>query len=37
MYDGNHTNESYYNALLYYYNCLDVFIFYSRSLESAGC
>jgi hypothetical protein len=28
MYDGNHTNESHYNALLYYYNCLDdVFIF----------
>jgi len=28
MYDGNHTNESHYNALLHYYNCLDdVFIF----------
>jgi hypothetical protein len=28
MYDGNHTIESHYNALLYYYNCLDdVFIF----------
>jgi len=28
MYDGNHTNESHYNALLHYYDCLDdVFIF----------
>ena len=28
MYDGNHTIESHYNALLYYYNCLDdIFIF----------
>jgi hypothetical protein len=28
MYDGNHTDESHYNALLHYYNCLDdVFIF----------
>lgn len=28
MYDGNHTNESHYMALLYYYNCLDdIFIF----------
>ena len=28
MYDGNHTNESHYNALLHYYNCLDdIFIF----------
>jgi len=28
MYDGNHTNESHYNALLHYYNCLDdLFIF----------
>jgi hypothetical protein len=28
MYDGNHDNESHYNALLHYYNCLDdVFIF----------
>ena len=28
MYDGNHSNESHYNALLHYYNCLDdVFIF----------
>jgi hypothetical protein len=28
MYDGNHTNESHYNALLHYYTCLDdVFIF----------
>jgi hypothetical protein len=28
MYDGNHTNESHYNALSYYYDCLDdVFIF----------
>ena len=28
MYDGNHTNESHYKALLHYYNCLDdVFIF----------
>ena len=28
MYDGNHTNESHYRALLHYYNCLDdVFIF----------
>jgi len=28
MYDGNHTNDSHYNALLHYYNCLDdVFIF----------
>ena len=28
MYDGDHTNESHYNALLHYYNCLDdVFIF----------
>jgi hypothetical protein len=28
MYDGNHTTESHYNALLHYYNCLDdIFIF----------
>jgi hypothetical protein len=28
MYDGNHTDESHYKALLHYYNCLDdVFIF----------
>jgi len=28
MYDGNHTNDSHYKALLHYYNCLDdVFIF----------
>jgi hypothetical protein len=28
MYDGNHTNESHYKALLHYYDCLDdVFIF----------
>ena len=28
MYDGNHTNESHFKALLHYYNCLDdVFIF----------
>ncbi len=28
MYDGNHTTQSHYNALLHYYNCLDdVFIF----------
>jgi len=28
MYDGNHTNESHYNALIHYYNCLDdTFIF----------
>ena len=28
MYDGNHTNESHYNALLHYYSCLDdLFIF----------
>ena len=28
MYDGNHTSESHYNALLHYYNCLDdIFIF----------
>jgi len=28
MYDGNHTDESHYNALLHYYNSLDdVFIF----------
>ena len=28
MYDGNHTNQSHYNALLHYYNCLDdIFIF----------
>ena len=28
MYDGDHTDESHYNALLHYYNCLDdVFIF----------
>lgn len=28
MYDGNHSNESHYKALLHYYNCLDdVFIF----------
>jgi hypothetical protein len=28
MYDGNHTNESHYNALVHYYNCLDdIFIF----------
>ena len=24
MYDGNHTNESHYNALLHFYNCLDL-------------
>ena len=28
MYDGNHTNDSHYKALLHYYNCLDdLFIF----------
>ena len=28
MYDGNHTNESHYKALLHYYGCLDdIFIF----------
>jgi hypothetical protein len=28
MYDGNHSNESHYKALLHYYHCLDdVFIF----------
>jgi hypothetical protein len=28
MYDGNHTNESHYKALLHYYKCLDdIFIF----------
>jgi len=28
MYDGNHSIESHYNALLHYYNCLDdIFIF----------
>jgi len=28
MYDGNHTNDSHYMALLHYYDCLDdVFIF----------
>jgi beta-1,4-mannosyl-glycoprotein beta-1,4-N-acetylglucosaminyltransferase len=28
MYDGNHTTESHYKALLHYYNCLDdIFIF----------
>jgi hypothetical protein len=28
MYDGNHTQDSHYKALLHYYNCLDdVFIF----------
>jgi hypothetical protein len=28
MYDGNHTNESHYKALLHYYDCLDdIFIF----------
>jgi len=28
MYDGNHTNESHYNALVHFYNCLDdIFIF----------
>ena len=28
MYDGNHTNESHYKALLHYYSCLDdIFIF----------
>lgn len=28
MYDGNHTDESHYKALMHYYNCLDdVFIF----------
>ena len=28
MYDGNHSNESHYKALIHYYNCLDdVFIF----------
>jgi len=28
MYDGNHTAESHYNALLHYYNCLDdMFVF----------
>jgi hypothetical protein len=28
MYDGNHTKDSHYNALVYYYNCLDdMFVF----------
>ena len=28
MYDGNHTNDSHYKALLHYYDCLDdIFIF----------
>lgn len=28
MYDGNHTSDSHYNALLHYYDCLDdIFIF----------
>jgi hypothetical protein len=28
MYDGNHSNESHYKALLHYYHCLDdIFIF----------
>jgi hypothetical protein len=28
MFDGNHSNESHQNALLYYYNCLDdIFIY----------
>jgi hypothetical protein len=28
MYDGNHTDESHYKALMHYYNCLDdIFIF----------
>jgi hypothetical protein len=28
MYDGNHTNESHYKALVHYYDCLDdIFIF----------
>jgi hypothetical protein len=28
MYDGNHSNESHYNALLHYYLCLDdTFVF----------
>lgn len=28
MYDGNHTNESHYHALLHYYDCLDdIFIY----------
>ena len=28
MYDGNHTELSHYNALSYYYNCLDdIFIY----------
>jgi hypothetical protein len=28
MYDGNHTKDSHYNALVHYYNCLDtIFIF----------
>ena len=28
MYDGNHTNDSHYKALVHYYNCLDdIFIF----------
>lgn len=28
MYDGDHSNESHYKALLYYYNCLDdIFIY----------
>jgi len=28
MYDGNHTDESHYKALLHYYNCLDdIFIY----------
>jgi hypothetical protein len=28
MYDGNHTKDSHYKALLHYYNCLDnMFVF----------
>jgi hypothetical protein len=28
MYDGNHTNDSHYNALVHYYHCLDdMFVF----------
>ena len=28
MYDGNHTKDSHYNALVHYYNCLDdIFVF----------
>jgi hypothetical protein len=28
MYDGNHTQDSHYNALVHYYNCLDdIFVF----------